>query len=114
MGLGQSRPGRPALSFATGFKSDQRFQRGGGPGLGAFGSPSARYFLRSFVTITNVRERGFSEKPNEKIFNVAFGIEYQTPWSRGQGVTNRVPSTTMVFVNASINLIKAFGKQGGS
>jgi hypothetical protein len=44
---------------------------------------------------------------------VAIGVEFDTAWSRPSGRTT-VPSAVRIFVNASIDLVKAFTKQGNS
>jgi aminopeptidase-like protein len=104
----------PSWSLAMGFRADSRFQPYPGSGL-PVDNLRKRWFLRSFVTLTNVIEKNNNNATAGKTnpFDVAVGVEYDRggryPWgARSQ----TVPDGVMVFINASVDLIAAFKKQG--
>jgi hypothetical protein len=114
----------PSFSFSTGLRLDNRFSDLNQTQYYNFRRPTQRFFLRAFVTLTNVVERNPSQKANSGLFNVGLGFEYDAPWvgffngstcetdpcSGGRLV---VPPDSRVYINASIDLVKAFSKQSG-
>jgi hypothetical protein len=104
----------PSFSFATGFRVDDRFtslSQVTQQQLRSFNRPGQRWFLKSFVTLTKVFERNQSQKSNSNLFNIGIGYEYNSVW--GFSGSNRlvVPPNSRIYINASIDLVKAFTKQ---
>lgn len=103
----------PSFDFASGFRRDSRFQPTVGSGIETFANPVKRWFIRSFVNLMKVNERNPSGKDASNPFDVAIGVEYDAVWGHSGGKFGpAVPPSTKIFVNASIDLVKAFTKQG--
>lgn len=105
----------PSFSLSTGFRRDSRFAGLEQAQLGSFSNPEQRWFLRSFVTLTNVFERNQSGNNNSGLFNVGIGFDYETVWGFGAGGERgrlTVPNSSRIYLNASIDLVGALGKQG--
>ena len=102
----------PSFFFDTGIRFDKRFENLNETQYGNFWRPTQRFFFRSFVTLTNVLERNPSQKSNSGLFNVAIGFEYSTAWGSPPNGRLVVPADSLVYINASIDLVKAFSKQG--
>ena len=115
----------PSFSFSTGMRLDERFAGLGQTTYNNFRRPTQRFFLRAFVTLNNIGELNpnSAKKPNESpLFTVALGFEYDSAWgsfattacdSYSQCSPGRllVPADSKVYINASIDLVKAFSKQ---
>ncbi len=110
----------PSFSFSTGIRLDARFsglntlfKDQNGAAYGDFWKPTQRWFLRAFVTLTNVLERNPSQKSNSGLFNVGLGFEYDNVWGFPGAGRLVVPADSKIYINGSIDLVKAFSKQSG-
>jgi len=103
----------PSFSFSTGYRRDSRFDPFPGSGIESFANPTKRWFIRSFVTLTKVAQKDFSSTTTANPFDVSIGVEWDTTWGTSGGKAGPgVPDATRIFINASIDLVKVFTKQG--
>ena len=103
----------PSFSLSSGLRLDDRFSGLNETQYGNFWRPTQRWFLRAFVTLTNVLELNpnSSKKANSGPFNVAVGFEYDSVWGFPAVGRLVVPAVSRVYINASVDLVKAFSKQ---
>jgi hypothetical protein len=90
----------PGFQIATGYRRDNRFNKSGD--LETFDNPTARFFLRFFVSLNNILDQRTAGKPNQPM-SFKFGIDYEKPIS-----DNRVPSATRYLVSADVDILKLF------
>jgi hypothetical protein len=104
----------PSFSLSTGLRLDERFSDLQQTQYGNFLKPTERLFLRTFVTLTSILERNPNSTAKASPFSAAIGFQYETPWLFPSSSRLVVPSSSGIFINASIDIVSAFSKQQSS
>src|SRR6266446_1319398 len=90
----------PGFQIATGYRHDSRFNKSGD--LATYDNPTARFFLRFFVSLNNILDQRTAGKPNQPM-SFKFGVDYEKPISE-----SRIPSATRYIVSADVDILKLF------